>query len=165
MALNFNAREVFDMGVRIEVNGKAFYEAAAKRAENAPARKLFLELAEWESQHAALFEKMRDGLPKSAGNSDIFDPSGEAALYIQAAADSHVFLKNDDIVGLVTGCKGPLETLDLALMFEKDSVVFYAAMKKAVPPHLGGDKIERIMSEEIKHIGILIDKEKQLVTK
>ncbi len=165
MASTFNAREVFDMGVRIEVNGKAFYEEAAKRAANAPVKKLFLELAEWESQHAALFEKMRDGLPKSAGTGELFDPTGEAALYIKATADSHVFLKNDDIVGLVTGCKGPLETLDLALMFEKDSVVFYAAMKKAVPPHLGGDKIERIMSEEIKHIGILIDKEKQLVTK
>jgi rubrerythrin len=165
MASTFNAREVFEMGVRIEVNGRTFYQEAAKRAPNAPVRKLFQDLAEWESQHAALFEKMRDGLPKSGGTAEIFDPTGEAELYIKATADSHVFLKNDDIVGLVAGCKGPLETLDLALMFEKDSVVFYAAMKKAVPPHLGGDKIEKIMSEEIKHIGILIDKEKQLVTK
>jgi hypothetical protein len=38
-------------------------------------------------------------------------------------------------------------------------------MKKVVPPKLGKTTIDRIIEEEIKHIGMLIDKEKQLVMK
>jgi hypothetical protein len=33
-----------------------------------------------------------------------------------------------------------------------------------VPPNLGKSTVDRVIEEEIKHIGMLIDKEKQLVT-
>jgi rubrerythrin len=165
MALNFNAREIFEMGVQIERNGKAFYEAASKKASNADVRELFKELAAWESGHITLFEKMRDELPANSGAADVFDPEGDAHLYLHAAADSHVFLKNKNMESLAEKCKDALAALDMGVTFEKDSVVFYTTMKKAVPPNLGKATIERIIEEEIKHIGMLIDKEKQLVTR
>ncbi len=165
MALNFNAREVFEMGVQIEQNGKAFYEAAAKKASNAAVRTLFGELANWEAGHVRIFEKMRDALPPNAGAAEVFDPDGDAQRYLQAAADSHVFLKNRDMAAMAAKCKDALAALDMAVMFEKDSVVFYTAMKKVVPPTLGKNEINRVIEEEVKHIGMLIDKEKQLVTR
>jgi len=164
MALNFNAHEVFDMGVQIERNGKAFYDAAAKKASNAAVRELFNDLATWEAGHVALFEKLRDDLPPGAGAGEVYDPEGDAQRYIRAAADSHVFLKNTDIVGIAAKCKDAMAALDMAVTFEKDSVVFYTAMKKVVPPNLGKSTVDRVIEEEIKHIGMLIDKEKQLVT-
>jgi rubrerythrin len=165
MALNFNAREVFEMGVQIEKNGMAYYDAAAKKASNAAVRDLFNELSRWEAGHATLFEKMRDALPSGAGAAEVFDPEGDAQRYLRAAADSHVFLKNKDMAGLAAKCKNALTALDMAVTFEKDSVVFYTAMKKVVPPNLGKSTIDRIIEEEVKHIGLLIDKEKQLVTR
>jgi rubrerythrin len=153
--MTFNAREIFDIGVQIEVNGKAFYEAGAKKVADAATKEFFLELAAWENTHITLFGELRDALPKGAGNVPVFDPNDEAAMYLQATADSHVFVKNKDMVGLVAGCKGPMEILDLAMTFEKDSVVYYTTMKKVVPPNLGQDKVDRLIDEEIKHISML----------
>jgi rubrerythrin len=155
MSLGFNAREVFDIGVQIEVNGKAFYEAAAKKVADAKNRTFFSELADWEAQHIKLFGELRDKLPASAGATEVFDPEGEAAMYLKATADSHVFVTNRDVVGLVAGCRGPAEILDLAITFEKDSVVYYTSMKQAVSPKLGQEKIDRLINEEIRHIGML----------
>ena len=162
MALNFNAREIFDMGIQIEVNGKAFYEAAAKKTAETSVREFFKELAAWENQHVALFTELRDSLPAAAGAADIFDPNGEAKGYIRAAGDSHVFIRNTDIAGLVAGCKSSMEILDLAITFEKDSVVFYTTMKKVVAPNLGQDKVDRLIDEELKHISLLTQRQSKL---
>ncbi len=160
--MNFNAREIFDIGVQIEVNGKAFYEAAAKKVAETATKEFFLELAAWENTHITLFGELRDALPKGAGNVPLFDPNDEAALYLQATADSHVFVKNKDMVGLVAGCKGPQDILDLAMTFEKDSVVYYTTMKKVVAKNLGQDKVDRLIDEEIKHISMLAQRKVKL---
>ncbi len=162
MALGFNAREVFDIGVQIEVNGKAFYEAAAKKVADSRNRAFFTELADWEAQHVQLFTELRDKLPTSAGSAQVFDPEGEAATYLKATADSHVFVTNRDVLALVAGCRGPAEILDLAITFEKDSVVYYTTMKQAVSPKFGQDRIDRLINEEIRHIGMLARRKLEL---
>ena len=163
--MNFNAREIFDIGVQIEANGKAFYEAAAKKTAETATREFFLELAAWEATHIKLFGELRDALPQGAGNTPVFDPNDEAALYLQATADSHVFVKNKDMVALVAGCKSPLDILDIAMTFEKDSVVFYTTMKKVVSKDLGQDKVDRLIDEEIKHIGLLSQRRAKLTSR
>ena len=160
--MNFNAREIFDIGVGIEVNGKAFYEAAAKKTAETAMREFFLELAAWENTHIELFGELRDALPIGAGNVPVFDPNDEAALYLQATADSHVFVRNTDMVALVAGCKGPVDIIDVAMTFEKDSVVYYTTMKKVVSKDLGQDKVDRLIDEEIKHIGLLSQRRAKL---
>lgn len=163
--MNFNAREIFDIGVQIEVNGKAFYEAAAKKTAETALREFFLELAAWENTHIKLFGELRDALPKGAGSLPVFDPNDEAALYLQATADSHVFVRNKDMVALVAGCKGPLDILDVAMTFEKDSVVYYTTMKKVVAKNLGQDKVDRLIDEEIKHISLLSQRRAKLTSR
>jgi rubrerythrin len=103
-------------------------------------------------------------LPRSARGGDFFDPNQEFYLYVKAAADSHVFLRGKDIPELVSKCKTPIEALDLAVTFEKDSVVFYTTMKKLVPEHLGKNEIDTLIDEEISHIFTLTQKKKKLET-
>jgi rubrerythrin len=140
--MNFNAREIFDIGVQIEVNGKAFYEAAAKKVAETAMKEFFLELAAWENTHITLFGELRDALTKGAGNVPLFDPNDEAAMYLQATADSHVFVKNKNMVGLVAG--------------------YYTTMKKVVAPNLGQEKVDRLIDEEIKHISMLSQRKAKL---
>jgi rubrerythrin len=165
MSFNFNADEIFQMGVLIETNGQKFYEAVAKNASDPAAQKLFLDLSRWESQHIELFQKLRQGLPESAKREDLFDPNQEIHLYLKATADSHVFIKNKDIPHLASTCKTPLEALDLAVAFEKDSIVFYTTMKKLVPEHLGKGAIDTLIDEEVSHIFALTQKKKELEIK
>jgi rubrerythrin len=162
MSIDFNADEIFQLGIQIETNGKQFYETVAKNTLDLSVKVLFSELSKWESEHQQLFENLRKALPDSAKREILFDPQGEFSLYMQAMADSHVFIKNKDIHGLASKRKTPQEALDLAVVFEKDSVVFFTTMKGVVPEHLGKDKIDLLINEEIKHISILTQKRREL---
>ena len=164
MSIDFNADEIFQLGIQIEMNGRQFYEAVAKNSVDPSVRGLFSELSKWESEHQQLFENLRKTLPDSAKREILFDPQGEFSLYLQAMAEGHVFIKNKDIHGLASKCKTPQEALDLAILFEKDSVVLFTTMKGIVPEHLGKDQIDLLINEEIKHMFILTQKKKELGT-
>lgn len=155
MNFSLNADELFKIGVEIEKNGRAFYDAAAKAVFDPHARKLFAELSEWEIKHVELFENLRKNLPADARGGDYFDPASETGSYIKDAADNHIFARDVDPAALGAACKTAVEALDIALTFEKDSVVFYTAMKKLIPPHLGQASIDAIIEEEIRHVAIL----------
>jgi rubrerythrin len=162
MSIDFNADEIFQLGIQIETNGKQFYETVAKTTLDPSVKGLFSELSKWESEHQQLFEKLKRALPDSAKKETLFDPEGEQSLYLKTMAESHVFVKNKNIAGLASKCKTPEEALDLAIVFEKDSVVFFTTMKRVVPEHLGKDKVDLLINEEIKHICILTQKRREL---
>ncbi len=155
MSYAFNADEIFKIGLEIEKNGRAFYEAVAARHAGTTAGKVFSELAAWETKHVELFEEMRKALPEEARKGDVFDPGSEMAAYIKDAADNHVFVRKTDITALAGSVATPAEAFDLALTFEKDSIVFYTAMKKLVADHLGRDKVDFLIEEEVRHVAIL----------
>ena len=162
MSFDFNADEIFQIGAQIEANGQKFYEAVAKSTPDPSARKIFLDLGRWESEHIELFRKLRQRLPASASQDDLFDPNQELHPYLKATADSHVFIRNKDIPELAAKCKTSIQALDLAVAFEKDSVVFYTTMKKLVPEGLGKAEIETLIDEEISHIFILVQEKRKL---
>jgi rubrerythrin len=162
MSIYLNADDVFRVGVQIETNGKLFYETAAKQTQEARAKELFKELAHWENQHIELFERLRLQLPETAKEENLFDPGSELEMYIKATADSHIFIKNKDIASLVSTLKTPREVLDLAITFEKDSVVFYSAMKNAIPESFGKGRMDALINEEIKHISMLTQQKERL---
>jgi rubrerythrin len=162
MSIDFNADEIFQLGIQIETNGKQFYETVARNTMDLSVKGLFSELTKWESEHQQLFENLRKALPDSAKKETLFDPDGEQSLYLKTMAETHVFVKNRDVAGLASRCKTSAEALDLAIAFEKDSIVFFTTMKGIVPEHLGKDKIDLLINEEIKHISILTQKRKEL---
>lgn len=165
MSFNFNANEIFEIGIQIESNGQKFYETIAKNTVDPSAQKIFLDLAKWESKHIELFKKWKERLPDSAKREDLFDPNQELNLYLKATADSHVFIKNKDIPELASKCKTPIDALQLAVTFEKDSVVFYTTMKKLVPDQLGKSEMDTLIDEEISHIFMLTQKKRELELK
>jgi rubrerythrin len=57
MSFDFNADEVFQIGIQIETNGQRFYETIAKNTSDLSVQKLFLDLSKWEFQHIDLFKK------------------------------------------------------------------------------------------------------------
>lgn len=164
MAIQFNAESIFGIGVQIEKNGMTFYLEVAKRSSDETVKSLFTELADWEERHVKLFQQLQSELPETAKEERVFDPDNEFSTYLQAAADSHVFIASTDVAQLAAQCNSASEALELALTFEKDSVIYYTTLKKVVSEHLGRDKIDRLIDEELKHIAILNKKKKQLET-
>ena len=155
MAQLFNADEIFAMGVQIERNGCAFYAAAAGNTDDPDLKSLFVQLAEWEQRHVALFESLRLKLPVTVKESDVFDQDNMVHLYIKAVADNTVFVKGLSLVPDQLVWTTPVTILRTALDFEKDSVVFFSSMKEVTVDKSGAAEVEKLIVEELRHIGYL----------
>jgi rubrerythrin len=151
----FNADEIFEMAEQIERNGANFYRAAEKKLP--AAKEMLLDLAAMEDQHLKTFKDMRARLSASEKEPLVFDPDGQAQTYLRVMASDHVFAVSANPAKLLTGKKAA-EILKMAIGFEKDSIVFYTALKESVSRKAGKDKVEAIIAEEMSHIVILSDK-------
>ena len=149
MRYDFNADEVFEMAEQMERNGEKFYKSAAATIDDETHKKLLLELAAMEVDHEKTFKAMRSDLKAAEKSATVFDPEGDAALYLRALVDTRVFFeKKVDVSSMESILKAAIEA-------EKDSIVFYLGMKNAVPDKLGKDRIEGIIKEEMGHIRLL----------
>lgn len=149
MSYDFNADEIFEMAEQIERNGAKFYRDAAESVAAYSNKDLLLSLSKMEEEHEKTFQSMRNSLTSAEKASTVFDPTGEASLYLRALADTRVFFEKEiDTTSM-------LEILKSAIEAEKDSIVFYLGMKEAVPATLGQDRIDNIIKEEMGHIRLL----------
>ena len=151
--LYFNPGEIFAMAQEIERTGAQFYRAASEQAVLADMRALLLELADMEDDHEKTFAALKKELPLQEGREAPYDE--EAALYLQAWADGHVFAQK---AGPLTGKETREAVLKIAIGLEKDSIAFYVGIKQAIPPGWGQTKIDAIIKEEMGHIRILGNK-------
>jgi rubrerythrin len=149
MRYDFTADDVFEMALQLERNGAKFYQDAAASVEGDAAKELLVKLANMEIDHEKTFKQMRSDLKAAEKQSTVFDPEGEAVLYLRALADTRVFFeKQIDTTSL-------REILKAAIEAEKDSIVFYLGMKEMVGEKLGKNRLEDIIKEEMGHIRML----------
>jgi rubrerythrin len=143
----YSGLEIIEIAVRIEENGEAFYTAAAEMIrENNDVKGLFLDLAEKELTHIAIFQKLAD---KFEPESFEFNKE-ESADYIGHLADTHIFGRKDAGPELAKTVSTPQQGLEIAYKFENDSVVFYQELLKKAS---GNSKklINQIIEEEKEH--------------
>ncbi len=149
MSFDFNADEILKMAEQIERNGYKFYKTASENIKDPQAKEFLIELANMEKQHEKYFASIRSELSDQEKEATAFDPEGETGLYLKSLADTRVFFeKKIDITSMK-------EILKAAIVAEKDSIVFYLGMKKAVPERLGRNKVDEIIEEEMNHITML----------
>ncbi|OHB59563.1 MAG: hypothetical protein A2173_03970 [Planctomycetes bacterium RBG_13_44_8b] len=156
MGVTLNADEIFEIAEQIEKNGSKFYRAAAKKFSIV--RQLFLGLADMEDEHLKVFQNMRVQLTNQEQQPDVFDPEGEAQMYLQAMADGHVFNLKADPAEKLSGIQKPEDVLKFALGIERDSIAYYVGLKEYVPVKAGRGKVEDIIREEMKHIVVINEK-------
>ena len=150
----FNADEVLKIAEQIERNGIAFYEKAAERFHGNEKRTL-LRFADMERTHEQVFATMRRELSDANQGLEAIDPEGEAGRYLAAFADGQIFAPEADSAALFSPENSVRDILETAIGLEKDSVVFYVAIRDAVPETLGEEKIGKIIQEEMAHITLL----------
>ena len=88
----------------------------------------------------------------------VFDPDGQAQMYLRVMADGNVFDTKADPVDKLADCETPQDVLRVAIGLEKDSIAYYVGLQASVSRRAGKDKIESLISEEIKHIALLSEK-------
>jgi rubrerythrin len=154
MAISFNLDEIFEMAEEIEKNGASFYREAARKTGDKATQKTFVNLAAMEDGHLKIFSEMRKQLDASDKEQATFDPDDEAALYLQAMAASHGIEGKKDRLTKLSGNETIREIFEIAVNAEKNSIVFYTALKDIVSA-TGRDRVDMIISEELGHLAIL----------
>jgi rubrerythrin len=156
MGIPFNADEVFEMAEQIERNGGKFYRDAAKKF---PAiSKVFLDLAAMEDEHLKTFTNMRAELSGTELEELVFDPDGQAQMYLRVMAEGHVFDLKTNPAEQLASKNTPQDVLKTAIGIERDSIAFYVGLKETVSHRAGKEKVEDIIKEEMGHIVTLNQK-------
>ncbi len=162
MSIRFSADEIFEMAEEIERNGAKFYRKAAEGAADSETRRYLLDMATMEDGHLQTFAEMREQLTDAEREVVTFDPENEAALYLDAMADSHGTEGKKSVTEELTGNESIAEIVKIAISAEKDSVVFYSGLKSLVGDAAGKNKVDKIIAEELSHLASLTNKLKEL---
>jgi rubrerythrin len=152
MMFNFNAAEVFDIAIKIEENGKKFYDRGREIIKDPNVQELFQELAQEEIKHKEKFKTLKSELPVSAASGGVFDPNHELDMYIKMMADQHVFISDDSLEAQLARIKDARDALRLAMEFEKDSVIFFLSLQDATEGTKGKEFIGSLVKEEQEHL-------------
>jgi rubrerythrin len=153
MGILFEVKEVLDFAVYIEQNGYEFYTEASKKFSDPKIVELFKYLAQEETKHEKLFNEM-------AKSADTFEAEesyeGEFSAYMKEFCASHSLANRNTIRTSLEALKTFDDVLDMALDFEKDSVVFFSELK-AMAAFDRGKVVEKVIQEELAHIRKLLN--------
>jgi len=147
MKMYYSGQDIIEIAIKIEENGNEFYTNAAEMVTGtSDTKSLFLDLAEKEVMHIAIFQKMA-----SKFDSESFDFTGEdSSDYVSHLAESHIFGKPDSGKALVKKVKTPKEALEIAYKFENDSVAFYTELAKHARSN-SKRLVQQVIDEEKEH--------------
>ena len=153
MAQMFTVAEVVNVGVEDERSGVAFYSALAKSASDSGLRKTFARLAEEEQGHQRRFEQMLRDL----GHVHVPEQyAGEYGAYVQALTSSRAFPDEETAAAMARDCSDDTVAVDLAIRFERDTLVLMHEMQQMVPQD-NAAIVEELKREEQGHLVVLAE--------
>jgi rubrerythrin len=158
MGIRFSADEIFAMAEQVERNGAKFYRKAAKGICDKAAGLMLVELATMEDEHEKTFAAMRAQLTDKERELMVFDPDNEAAMYLRAMADGHVFDLKRDPSEQLTASESTEDIIRMGLGAERNSIVFYLGLKELVSAPGDKERVDAIIKEEMRHISTLTQK-------
>jgi len=165
MAIVFNPDEIFEMAIRIENNGAAFYRKAAGLQSDTKNQKFLESLAHMEDQHQKIFTEMRTTLTQKDKDPKVFDPYSEVSQYLTAMADTMGGEGSPSVTDSLTGDETLEDILRTAVGLEKDAILFYLGIKDLIPSQSGQDRIDEIIRQERRHVAQLSNLLEKLKTK
>jgi rubrerythrin len=161
MPKKFSGQEIVDIAIRIEKNGEKLYHTLAEQTDIMTVKNAFTALANEENKHIASFDRIREIIGR-------FEPNeaypGEYSLYLQALADENVFSKKDIFMDLANKVVTVTEALDLAVMFEKETLIFLHGVQDSLEQ---GDRpvLNELIMQEKEHIQKLAEIKRALKEK
>src|SRR4030067_1502918 len=103
MSFIFNADEIFEMALQIELNGEKFHRDSAGKVKDSEAQDLLARLADMEVEHQRIFRGMKSALTAADRKAMTFDPNNEAGLDLASLAHTKVFFEKDIATSTLEG--------------------------------------------------------------
>jgi rubrerythrin len=150
MDWKFNLNEIFEIAAQIERNGADFYRKAAVKFEGKPEiKKFFIELAIQEDKHEKTFNKILKTVLKN--KSITTEDQLLTREYLDAIARQFIFNKESNESKIIADMSRE-KIFDLAILKEKDSIIFYLGLKNALESIHDKESIDLIIKEEQRHL-------------
>jgi rubrerythrin len=144
MAKGGIAMNVFDFAMKMELQGKAFYEDLAESANHPGLKTIFTGLAADEQKHYELFRDLKEGKSRSMSDSAMLD---EAKTVFQN------FIANRELIE--SQLREDLDGYNIGLKIEEESVKLYEDMAKQEQDPELVQLYLKIANEEKKHYNIV----------
>ena len=141
----FSIREIVEQAIQTEKLGNEFYTRMSEKfRDHEDLKKLFDTLAAHEVRHGNSFI----ALGKNLGDEE---PEGwnEVIPYLRALVDSEFFLGKDTCLPSLEHVTTASEAVDFALCFERETLLYYYALREATKEK---EIIDKIIREEKSHI-------------
>jgi len=135
--------KVFDFAIKMELDGKAYYENLATEATDAGLKNIFSNLAADEQKHYEIILSLRSGAKLKMADSAVLEEAKN--LFEQLLTDK----------SMAAGLKRSLDGYQYARKIEADSIKFYEEMAKKEDDPETVQLLLRIANEEKKHFNIL----------
>ena len=148
----FSRNEIFDLAVRIEKNGEAFFRSAMKKVKTPSLISFFEWLAEQEVKHGEWFEKRKDQLEVTSDSPEL---DQESSKMLQDILGDQTFSLEEVDLGKVEHVQ---DILDLAIEFEEDTILFFEMILSLSMDEETSRSLKGIIEEEKRHIELLQEK-------
>ncbi|RME38428.1 MAG: hypothetical protein D6793_02740 [Thermoflexia bacterium] len=145
----FTSAEAINMALRIEQNGEAFYKGLAEKFPEPGVKAVLEDLAVQEQRHYQAFLKLSGYVMEPPSRS--LQEWEEYTQYLQAAVDNALFAGPDKALALAQSIASAKEALQMALGFEKDTLLFYYDLRELMRE---ADRavVDEIIREEKAHV-------------
>ena len=156
MGLLLSGEEVFGLAKQIEKGGHAYYTTVAEATDSEELKKLFEFLAQQEIAHYRLFEDLSASVPEVDVDDDEWEQTSD---YIRATTESRFFVGDDKAISLAKTVGDPLEAIDIAISFEKDTLLFFNELLNVTPDAITA-AVEKIVEQEKQHVKLLMERKR-----
>ena len=161
MTPGFNAQEILKIAIKVEENGKKFYQQMEPLAGDTKLRELWRYLGRQEDKHREIFSNML----ASIGDDVVVDSADKSyQAYFDAVSQEYVF--SLDLAAAMTNHppKNEIDAINFAISTEKEAILTYTAFrdymftqKQAV--------LDSIIDEERKHLIALVTAKQERIRK
>jgi len=153
-------KEILEFAVYIEERGYEFYVGAMKKFAEPRITELFQYLADEEFKHEKIFKKLmqrEDDFRKA-------EHDAEYEAYMREFCKAHELGDREAINQKLARLSSLDEILDLAMGFEKDSIVFFSELKESFARGRTAP-LEKVIHEEMGHLRKIFQMKQALAAK
>lgn len=144
--------EAFKQAIKMEQDGKSFYEKSGEKAESIMAKRVFKELAEAEDKHIIKLTQIYQSL-KDNGNWPDLALKREAAETIPNIFSAAL----ENIDEKVKGSTTDIDALKMAAKLENDGIKFYQSRSETTEDTFEKKFFMLLAKEESEHFITLLD--------
>ncbi len=147
MSFLLDVNEILGFAVYIEERGYEFYVEAMKKFPEPRATELFQYLADEEFKHEKVFKMLME----QDGDIRKGERDAEYQAYMREFVKAHQLGDKEAINAKLSRLSTLEDILDLAMGFEKDSIVFFSQLKDLYAKGHSA-AIEKVIREEMGHL-------------